>query len=172
MTDSLSCASESCGCSSALRGVRIVHLFKRRAMIAVTMQILHQDKTPYVSNSPTSSDISSEGRNLKIKSHFIYIKINVSGDFPGSNGDLLVVAALNPLLHKFEYFKYFLDFMLFDDHLEVLVVLWGCFDCFWGFLFGWWVFFVWVGFFWLCLFVFPCNFLLHHVVLTSMPYFF
>lgn len=56
---------------------------------------------------PKSSDISSEGRNLKMKSHFIYIKINVSGDFPGSNDDLLVVAALNPLLQKFEYFECF-----------------------------------------------------------------
>lgn len=59
-----------------------------------------------------------------MKSHFIYIKINVSGDFPGSNCDLLVVSALNPLLHKSEYLKYFSDFMSFDDHLEVLVVLW------------------------------------------------
>lgn len=60
--------------------------------------------------SPKSSNISLEGLNLKIKSHLIYIKRNVSCDFPGSNDDLLVVAELNPLLHKFEYFEYLSDF--------------------------------------------------------------
>jgi len=48
-----------------------------------------------------------------MKSLFIYIKRNVSGDFPESNDDLLVVAALNPLLHKFEYFEYFSNLYIF-----------------------------------------------------------
>lgn len=46
------------------------------------------------------------------------MKRNVSGDFPGSKDDLLVVAALNPLLHKFEHFEYFSDFISFEDLLE------------------------------------------------------
>lgn len=41
-----------------------------------------------------------------MKSYFIYIKRNVSGDFPGSDDDFLVVAALNLLLHKLECFEY------------------------------------------------------------------
>lgn len=57
--------------------------------------------------------MSSEGCNLKIKSHFIHMKRNVSGDFPGSKDDLLFVAALNPLLHKFEHFEYFFRFYIF-----------------------------------------------------------
>lgn len=41
------------------------------------------------------------------------MKRNVSGDFPGSKDDLLFVAALNPLLHKFEHFEYFFRFYIF-----------------------------------------------------------
>lgn len=57
--------------------------------------------------------MSSEGHNLKMKFNFIYIKRNVSDGFSGSNDDLLVLAALNPLLHKFEYFDYFSDLTFF-----------------------------------------------------------
>lgn len=76
------------------------------------MQSLNQSKTLY--HSPKSRNISSEEHNLKIKSHFTYIKKNVSGDFPGCNNELFVVAALNPLLHKFQHFEYLSDFLSYD----------------------------------------------------------
>lgn len=42
-----------------------------------------------------------------MKSHFIYIKRTVSGDFPVSDDDLLVLAALNLLYINWSALKIF-----------------------------------------------------------------
>lgn len=71
-----------------------------------------------------SQNMLSEGHNLKIKSHFDCIKINICGDFPGCNNELLVIAPLYPLLNEhLEYLSNFFSFyvILEEFFLKVLV---------------------------------------------------